>query len=178
MSLLDQLSGILQQYAGGQQQQSHPAQVDQHFEQVANVAPRQEVAQGLASAFRSNQPPPFGSMLGSLFQRSDPNQRAGILNTLLQSVSAGGAMQSMGGAGGLGSLLGMFGLTGGQVTPQQAEQVPPEAVEKIAAEAEKHDPSIVDRASQFYAEHPQAVKALGGLALAMVIGHIANNQRR
>jgi hypothetical protein len=72
----------------------------------------------------------------------------------------------------------MFGLTGGQVTPQQAQQVPPEAVEKIATEAEKHDPSVVDRASQFYAEHPQAVKALGGLALAMVIGHIANNQRR
>lgn len=170
MSLLDQLGGLLQQYSGGANQP--PADVDQHFDQVAKVAPREEIAGGLSSAFRSNQTPAFGSMLGNLFQHSDSNQRAGILNTLLQGVSGGG-----GTAGGLGNVLGMLGLTSGQVSPQQAQNVSPEAVEKLATAAEQHDPSVVDRASQFYAEHPQAVKALGGLALAMVMGHIANRQR-
>ena len=178
MSLLSELGPLLQQYAGSAPAQP-PANVDQHFDQVAGAAPKQEVAQGLAGAFRSDRTPPFGSMLGHLFQSSDPNQRAGLLNTLLGSVASGGAMQAVGGAaGGLGSILGMFGLTGGHVTPQQAQSIPPEAVEKLANEAEKHDPSIVDRASQFYAEHPAAVKALGGLALATIISHIANSQRR
>lgn len=175
MSIFDQIGGLLQQYASGQSAQQPPAQVEQHFDQVTAAAPKQEVAQGLAGAFRSNQTPPFPNMLSELFQHSDPNQRAGILNTLLQSVSAGNAMQALGGAGGVGGLLGMFGLTGGTVTPQQASQVPPDAVEKIAHAAEQHDPSVVDRASQFYAQHPQAVKALGGLALAAVLSHIAQN---
>ena len=177
MNLLNQLGPLLQQYAGGNASEP-PPDVDQHFDQVANAAPKEEVAQGLAGAFRSSQTPPFGNMMGQLFQHSDPNQRAGILNTLLGSAASGGAMQAMGGAaGGLGNILGMFGVTGGQVTPQQAQNVPPEAVEKLAHEAEKNDPSIIDRASQFYAEHPTAVKALGGLALATILSHMANNQR-
>ena len=166
MSIFDQIGGLLQQYAGGQAQQN-PAQAEQHFDQVAQAAPQEQVAEGLAGAFRSNQTPPFPNMLGQLFQNSNPNQRAGILNTLLQSVSAGG----------LGNLLGTFGLTGGNVTPQQASQVPPEAVEKIAHAAEQHDPSVIDRASQFYAQHPQAVKTLGGLALAAVMAHMANSYK-
>ncbi|MEJ7711338.1 MAG: hypothetical protein WKF84_16115 [Pyrinomonadaceae bacterium] len=48
------------------------------------------------------------------------------------------------------------------ITPEQAEQISPEEVQEIAAEAEQRDPSIVDRVSEVYAEHPTLIKTLGG----------------
>jgi len=45
-----------------------------------------------------------------------------------------------------------------------------------AGRAEKKDPSIVHTISDFYAQHPDVVKALGGLALAIAIAKIAQRQ--
>jgi hypothetical protein len=42
----------------------------------------------------------------------------------------------------------------------------------MAAQAERRNPSVVDEVSGFYAQHPQAVKALGGLALTVALQHI------
>jgi len=61
-------------------------------------------------------------------------------------------------------------LGSGEVGPQQANQVSPQQVQEIAANAQKQNPSVVDQVSSFYAQHPQVVKALGGLALAIGIG--------
>jgi hypothetical protein len=69
-------------------------------------------------------------------------------------------------------LLGSLG--GGQtISPQQAQQVSPEAVQQLAAHAEKNDPSIIDKASAFYAQHPQLVKTLGGAALTIALAKVA-----
>jgi hypothetical protein len=59
------------------------------------------------------------------------------------------------------------------VTPEQAQQVPPEAVHQLAEQAQKNDPSIVDRASGFYAQHPTLVKALGAGSLALIMSHMS-----
>jgi hypothetical protein len=48
-------------------------------------------------------------------------------------------------------------------------------VQQIAAHAEKQNPSIVDDVSNFYAQHPQIMKAAGGAALAIALQHM---QRR
>ena len=45
-----------------------------------------------------------------------------------------------------------------------------------AEHAEKQNPSVVDQVSSFYAQHPQVVKALGGLALTIALQHML--QRR
>ena len=63
-----------------------------------------------------------------------------------------------------------------QITPEQADEVPPEAVEEIAAQAEKRDPSVIDQVSNFYAEHPTLVKTLGAAALAIALSQIAKRQ--
>jgi hypothetical protein len=109
-------------------------------------------------------------MLSQLFQQSNPSQRAEILNQLL--AAAGPAALS---AGSLQSLRNIVGASGSQpaVTPEQAQQVPPEAVHQLAAHAEKQDPSVVERASAFYAQHPKLVQGLGAAALAVVIRHIS-----
>ena len=145
MSWLDALNDVAQRYSGqGGGAASAPENPHQDYEQVAQTAPREVVADGLAQAFRSDQTPSFAEMVANLFRNSDPNQRMGLLGRLL----------------------------GGNVTPQQATQMSPEQVQQVAAQAEKQNPSIVDQVSGFYAQHPQAVKALGGLALTIALQHM------
>ena len=84
MGWLDQIGGLLQQYQGGNAQTA-AGNVDNDFDQFAQAAPQSAVADGLAAAFRSNQTPPFGNMIGQLFGQSNGTQRASILNTLIST---------------------------------------------------------------------------------------------
>ena len=174
MDWMKQLSGMLQQYSGAQTGQA-PNTVDDDFDQFTRTAPRPALAEGLSAAFRSNQTPPFAQMLSQLFMNSGGVQRAGIINALIATLGPTivAQMLARGGASGLAGLL-----SGGQreVTPEQAEQVPPEVVQTAATQAEQQDPSVIDRLSDFYAEHPTLVKTLGGAALAIALAKIAQQQ--
>jgi hypothetical protein len=141
--------------------------LEQQFSQVASQAGQGGLASALTHAFNSDQTPPFGQMVGNMFGNSNPDQKAGILNQILQSV--GPQLMASGALGGLGSLLG----GGGQVTPTQAAQVSPEQVQQMAEHAQQHNPSIVEQASNFYAQHPTLVQGLGATALAMMMSHMS-----
>jgi hypothetical protein len=188
MDWMNQLGGILQQYNGAQPDQA-PDTVHDDFDQLAQTAPPAALSDGLAAAFRSDQTPEFGQMAANLFSNSGGQQRAGILNTLLRAAgpaiisqvlsrvgNSGGGSSSGGGGGGLGGLIDL--LRGGQheVTPEQAQQVPPEAVQEIAQQAQQKDPSVIDRVSDFYAEHPTLIKSLGAAALTIALTKIAQRQ--
>jgi len=169
------LGNLLQQYAA-----NNPANADQavnDFDRVAQNASSTDLAQGVTQAFRSDQTPPFPQMVGNLFGNSDSGQRAGMLNQLLGGFGPG-VLSSLAG----GVLGNMFG--GGnhqqapQITPDQASQMTPQQVQEIAQQAEQHNPGIVDRMGEFYAQHPQLVKGLGGAALAIALGHMAQGMRR
>ena len=169
MGLLD----ILQQY-------SDPARaptdgVEDHFDQVARQSNPRDLGQGVAAAFRSDATPPFGQMIGDLFGRSDPQQRAGILNQIISSVGAGGLASIAGGV--LGRVLGGAGANAPTITPEQASSISPQDAAVIAAHAEKKDPSIMGRAGEFYAQHPDLVKGLGAAALAIALGRMHSSQR-
>lgn len=179
------LGSLLQQYIGGTATPAH--QAEGHFDQAAQNAPTDILSAGLSAMFRSDQTPPFGQMAGQLFGQSNPNQQAGMLNSMLATMgpavlaslfakggSSGGAL------GGLGGLLGQ--LTGGtaaapQLTPAQASQLSPEQVQVIAEHAEKADPGIIDQMSAFYAEHPTLVKTVGGAALSIALAKMAEHAR-
>ena len=105
-------------------------------------------------------------MVANLFGQSDLNQRTGLLNRLLGSIGP----EALGSIPGLGGLAGVLGE--GNVTSQQASQVSPDQVQQIAAHAERRNPSVVDEVSGFYAQHPQVVKAVGGLALSIALQHM------
>ena len=168
MGLLDNLSNIASQLASGN---ASAADVHSTYDQVARAVPQGELAGGLSEAFRSDQTPPFEQMVTGLFNQSSPDQKAGLLNQLIAALGSGGAAQVLASTGGLGGLAGM--LSGGPVTPQQAEQVPPQAVEVLAQQAANKDPSIIDRAAGFYAQHPTLVKAIGVGALALLMSKIS-----
>jgi len=168
MGLLD----ILQQYANPAA--APTADVHQHFDEVAQQASPQDLGNGVAAAFRSDATPPFGQMIGNLFGQSNPQQRAGILNQLVQVLGSGALSSIAGGA--LGRALGGAGNQTPTITPEQAQQISPSQAATIAEHAEKTYPSILDRAGQFYAQHPQLVKGLGAAALAIALGRMHSGQ--
>jgi hypothetical protein len=166
MSILD----ILKQYTtpGAAQGDVHS-----HFDTVAQQASPGELSSGIAAAMRSNATPSFGDTIGGLFGNSNPDQRAGILNQLVKSIGPG-ALASVGG-GVLGKILGSGGAQA-PISPAQAAQVSPSDVSAIAAHAEQHDGSIIDRVSGFYAQHPTLIKTLGAAALAATMSHMGRQQ--
>ncbi len=171
MGILDSLNDVLKNYSGGQTQNT--ANAAEHFDQVAQAAPHNVIAEGLAAAFRSDQTPAFGNLVGTLFGQSNGEQKAGILNQLLASVGPGALAQLAGNAG----LTRLPGTAGQPITPDQAQTVPPDVVQQLASHAEKSDPSIVDKASAFYAQHSSLVKTLGGAALTIALAKVAERQK-
>ena len=171
MSLLDSLKDVLNQYGNSSTQNT--ANATAHFDQVSQAAPPSVIAEGLAAVFHSDQTPAFGNLVGSLFNQSNGEQKAGLLNQLLASVGPS-ALSQLAGGGALASLLG--GATT-SVTPEQANQISQEVVQQIANHAEKNDPSIIDKASSFYAQHPTLIKTLGGAALSIALAKVAERQK-
>ena len=171
MGLMD----ILQHYANpapGFSPDTAPA----HFDEVSSTAPPEILGRGLGDAFRSDSTPPFGQMVGQLFGRSNPQQRAGVLNELLSSIGPG-VLSALGG-GMLGRMLAPSSSASvPRLTPEQASQLNPEQVQEIATHAQQKDPGIVDKIGGIYAQHPQLVKTLGSAALAVVLAGVANRMR-
>jgi len=164
MGLFDNLDHLLKQAAGGN---APEPEVHSAYDQVAQAVPQSELADGLAHAFKSDQTPPFEKMLSDLFARSSPEQKAGILNQLMGAL----------GPQGLSQLNALSGGAATPVTPQQAQQVTPQAVQTAAQEAVRKDPTIMDTAASFYAQHPTLAKALGAGALALMLSRISAAHR-
>ncbi|MGZ8993214.1 MAG: hypothetical protein ACXW16_04290, partial [Burkholderiaceae bacterium] len=88
---------ILKQYA------ERPTDTETDFDEVARQVPPDVLGSGIAQAFRSDQTPSFGEMMGSLLSGSNVQQRTGLLNQLIQAV--GPAVLSGAAGGVLGRLL-------------------------------------------------------------------------
>lgn len=190
MALGDEIGRILQQYrAAPGQQQANP---EQDFDEVSRAADPEDLRDGLNEAFHSQQTPPFSNMVSQLFSQANTQQRTGMLNQLLAALGPSVIGSLLGGSrpGGLGAMLG--GAGGGilgsvlnrvsqgqqpQLSPEEVEQLTPEQVQEIAARAEQENPGIVDQMSRFYAQNPTLIKALGGAALAIALGKMAQRNR-
>jgi hypothetical protein len=165
MSWLDQIGGVLEQYTG---EGATPPDTEEHFNQIAQAAPQAALSEGVAQAFRSDQTPPFQEMLSQLFGGAAPHQRAGLLNLLISAVGPALVSQVLGGKG----LSGLAGLLSGgqsQVSPEQATNVPPDAVGEIAARAVEQNPNIIDQVSRYVSGHPELLKQLGHSGISNIL---------
>ena len=162
MSLMD----ILNNFTG-------TSNAEEHFDRVAEQASTSELGTGLAAAMRSDETPPFGSMVGQLFGNSNASQQAGVLNQILSSL---GPSLLSGAAGGVIGRI--FGAGHGPITNEQASQITPAQVTELATHAEQVQPGVVDQVSRFYAEHSSLIKTLGGAALAITLASMKNNANR
>src|SRR6476469_2093122 len=135
------LGNLLQKYLNPSAAPS--ADASAHFDQGAQHASPEVMGQGISDALRSDQTPPLGQMVSSIFSNANPQQQAGMLNQILGSL----------GPGVLSSLSGALGGARPQVTPEQASQISPQQVQDLANHAEKTSPDIFDKLGSFYAEH-------------------------
>jgi hypothetical protein len=162
---------ILQQYA------ARPTDTHSDFDEVARQVPPDVLGAGLAHALKSDQTPAFGDLASRLFGNSNGQQRAGLLGQLISAIGPAALSSIAGGAlGRLGQVAAAPGQPG--VSPADADRVTPEQVREIATEAEKKDPSVMDRVGSLYAQHPDVFKALGGSVLAIALGQMANRMKR
>jgi hypothetical protein len=168
VSWIDQVGGLLQKYSGsGASDSSPPQSATADFAKVAESAPPSALSGGLSAAFRAGNTP-FGEMVSQLFAQSNATQRAGILGHLIAAAGP-----EAGSAGELGALAALLPGAQSAISPEQAQQVPPEAVRELADAAANRDPSVIDRASEFYAQHPTLVKSMGVGALAVIMSHLS-----
>jgi hypothetical protein len=172
MDWMQQVGGLLNAYANGSGDQTRAVS---DFDDVARAAPRDAMRTGLADAFRSSQTPPFASMLSQIFGRSGGTQRASVLNALISTLGPALVARVLAQRG---AAVPPQIQSGQAVAPEVAEQIPPDAVEALAREAEQKDPSIVERISDFYADQPALIKTLGGAALVVAMAKIAQAQTR
>ena len=189
MDWMKQVSDVLERY-GDVNPTRPPETVDTDFDVLAQQAPPEAISEGLSAAFRSDQTPEFPLMASQLFGRASGSQRAGMLNALLAAVGPmvlqqilarrqRGPSPNASQGGGLGGMLGNILRGDGppRVSPEVAEQVSTQEVEEIAREAEKKDPSVIDRISEVYAQQPELLKVLGSVALGVALGKMAQKRR-
>jgi hypothetical protein len=175
MSWTDKVGSLLKQYTTSGSAVAQPApDVHAHFDEVVQAAPTSAIAEGLTAAFNSDKTPAFGQMLSTLFNNSTGDQKAGMVNHLLSSVSPGILTQVLSGAG----LSGLLGAGNTQLTPDQAQKLSPEVVQQLATHAQNSNPSVVESVSNFYAQHTTLVKTLGGAALTVALAKVAERQRQ
>ncbi len=174
MSWMNELAGVLQNYTQGVPPGEAAGDVKSHFNEAAHVAPQSDIASSLASMFRSDQTPPFAQLVGQLFGNSNGGQRANLLNTLLAGGAGAGMLSQLARSAGI-SIPG--GGTPPHVTADAAAKISPGMVQEAAAQAEQRDPSIVDRVSEIYAQHPALINSLGAAAMSMALSHLANRRR-
>ena len=165
------IADILKQYA------DRPTDTQTDFDEVARQVPPDVLGSGIAQAFRSDQTPAFGDMIGSLFGGSNPQQRAGLLGQLISAVAPPCSRGSPA-ARSAASSRAAGPMRRPKVSPADVVDVTPDQVREVAAAAEKSDPSIMDRLGAYYAENPEVVKVLGGTALAIALGQMATRMRR
>jgi hypothetical protein len=170
MGVLEELTGLIDQAAAGK---ASTADVHSAYDRVTQAVPQSSLADGISHAFKSDQTPPFEQMVSGLFGRSNPDQKAGLLNQLLGGLGPS-ASQTLASIGGAGALQGLLGNT---VTPQQASEVSDRQVEALAQQAARTNPSIVDKAAGFYAQHPGLVKGIGVAALGLLMSRISASRR-
>jgi hypothetical protein len=169
MRWVDQMGGVLLEYAHPQRNQLFPT-IKDHFSKLVDHAPKQAIATGLAAVFRAEDTPAFAQMVVDLFEHSDALRRAGVLTVLVPYVSQ--ESQNVLADGGL------FGFPPGpmRVLPDRMMDVSPEAVFLLATEAERrHRSGTIAVVSAFYAEHPAVLRHLGAHTLSLIMTSIANS---
>ena len=167
--------GILDVLSRYQQPASPPPDVLDDFDVVAREASEEDLEYGLEEAFRSEETPPFEQMLGQLFEESDDDQRAEVVNRIGESLgpAALGGLAS----GPLADVIRRAVQNRRAVSARDMHNIPAREIEKVAADAARADPGIMQRVSRFYARHPQLVRTLGQAALAIAMSRMGARRR-
>ena len=159
---MEQIGGLLQQYAGGGGAQTREEAHD-HYDQIANAVPASVLGQSIGPALNEMPAEQVRSNIESSAAHMDTEQRGQFVQRLLQGLGGGAG-------GGLAAVLSRLGLNPNIASnPQQAS---PADAATLATHAKQERPEIFNQAMAFYAQHPQLVKVMGTVAIASIAKHL------
>ena len=169
MGILDQLSGLFGAGGGGSLSDED---AQNHYRQLSQELPPSQIGGAVGPALAGlGTSQVLQQILGSA-QQMNPQQRGGLMQTLLNGLgSSGGA----GMAGGLGGLLSQLGVR--PEVAQNPSSATPEEVAQVAAHAHQNAPGVFQSAMSFYQQHPTMVQALGTVALTAIMRHMTQQGR-
>jgi hypothetical protein len=120
----------------------------------------------------SEQTPPFEDMVGDSFERGSNELRAAMLKQLNEGASPA-AVQPLIDDGLLPRIANGSDHPAVPVDTRLVEGLDTGVVRRLAHAAAMEDPSVIDRMSEFFAVDPAAGRTLGGVALSVALGKIA-----
>lgn len=174
MDWLRQAGGLLDKYADADEDADWET-AGEDLENVARTAPKPALAEGLAQMLRSGSTVPFARIVEQVYGGANSQQRAGLLNILIGAIGPALSGQLLGERG-LPALGALFSQGKSEVTPEEADQVPGEAVRELAEQAEGQSPSVIERVGGFLADHVGLAKGLDSSAVTAALAHIARQR--
>ena len=123
----------------------------------------------------------LGDTLKDVFNQVDPKAVPGLISSILAKTDVGDlqGIASKLQAAGFGDQVKSW-LGNGANLPISADQLRSalgnEQVQQMAEQAQNKRPSVVDQVSSFYAQHPDVVKAAGGMALSIMLQHMLSRR--
>jgi hypothetical protein len=158
MSFLDQIGGVLQQYANGTPPGATRAQSHADYDKIAAAVPADTLASVIGPALGSLGGPQVRERIQNSAAEMSPRQRGDFMQTLLNGLQSSGVD--------LGGLLGQLGVN--PAVAQRPQDATPGDVATVAAHAQTERPAVFNQAMEFYARHPTLVKVLGTLAMVKI----------
>jgi hypothetical protein len=151
MDWVNRVRGILSSYgrdreAPGARHITDVSKADRDFAAIARAVPQPVLASALAFAFRAESTRPFPELVAHVFGEAPEAEKIELGNLFLR---------------------------GGSREIRPGDAVERRTVELLAAEAERSDPSVVDRAAGFLAARPHLAQQLGLQELALAISKIS-----
>ena len=156
MGFLDQIGGVLQQYANGVPPTRDQAQG--HYDQIASAVPPNVLASVIGPALASLGAPQVRERIQNSASEMSSQQRSDFMQTLLNGLKGSGID--------LGSLLPQLGVN--PAVADRPQEASAQDVAVVAAHAQSVRPAVFNQAMEFYARHPTLVKVLGTLAITKI----------
>jgi hypothetical protein len=161
------IGGGLQQYVGA----DYDLELRRTFRTRAETVSRITMAEALAAAFRASDSG-FASLFACLFEYSHDEQRGKMLTVLIPCLTPS-AQEALRHAGLFG-----YSVSGPDVVIERMSDLSLEAVQLIAAEAERSDASVVERVCDLCSRFPNTTKYLPAETLASVLANLAQRAER
>ncbi|MDB5034626.1 MAG: hypothetical protein JWQ98_1867 [Chlorobi bacterium] len=160
---MDQIGGLIGQYVNGGGATTREEARD-HYDQIAGAVPEGVLGSVIGPALSELGSDQVRERVYNSATEMTPQQRGGLLGSLLGGLSSSGID--------LSSLLGKLGIS--HNVADNPETASPEDVAKVAAHAQENNPGVFQQAMGFYAKHPTLVKILGTMAIASIAKRLSS----
>ncbi|MBV9656649.1 MAG: hypothetical protein JO295_00940 [Verrucomicrobia bacterium] len=174
MGILDQLAGLLGGATGGGADASasggnvSESDIHDHYRQLTNEVPAHQIGDAVGPALSNLGTSQVLQQILNSAQQMDPQQRGGLMQSLLNGLSSGGM------GGNLSGLLSQLGVR--PEVAQNPSAATPEEVAQVAAHAHENAPGVFQAAMGFYRQHPTLVQALGTVAMTQIMRHLVQQR--